>query len=76
MNSPTDTTLTTAAAADPQPLGGYRTMLTLLMLAYTLSMCDRMILSILFLPKGLESLVQRLFKPRETNSPADREALS
>ncbi len=33
---------------EPQPLAGYRTTLTLLMLAYTLSMCDRMILSILF----------------------------
>ena len=31
-----------------QPLAGHRTTLTLLMLAYTLSMCDRMILSILF----------------------------
>ena len=31
-----------------QPLAGHRTALTLLMLAYTLSMCDRMILSILF----------------------------
>lgn len=31
-----------------KPLAGYRTTLTLLMLAYTLSMCDRMILSILF----------------------------
>ena len=31
-----------------QPLAGYRTTLTLLMLAYTLSICDRMILSILF----------------------------
>ena len=30
-----------------QPLAGHRTTLTLLMLAYTLSMCDRMILSIL-----------------------------
>ena len=30
------------------PLPGHRTTLTLLMLAYTLSMCDRMILSILF----------------------------
>lgn len=33
---------------DPRPLSGHRTTLTLLMLAYTLSMCDRMILSILF----------------------------
>jgi MFS family permease len=31
-----------------QPLAGHRTTLVLLMLAYTLSMCDRMILSILF----------------------------
>ncbi len=31
-----------------QPLAGHRTALTLLMLAYTLSMCDRKILSILF----------------------------
>jgi MFS family permease len=31
-----------------QPLAGHRSTLTLLMLAYTLSMCDRMILSILF----------------------------
>lgn len=31
-----------------QPLAGHRKTLTLLMLAYTLSMCDRMILSILF----------------------------
>jgi MFS family permease len=30
------------------PLPGHRKTLTLLMLAYTLSMCDRMILSILF----------------------------
>ena len=33
---------------DSQPLAGYRTTLTLLVLAYTLSICDRMILSILF----------------------------
>jgi MFS family permease len=33
---------------ESRPLAGYRTTLTLLMLAYTLSMCDRMILSILF----------------------------
>ncbi len=38
MNKPTAST----------PLPGYRSTLTLLMLAYTLSMCDRMILSILF----------------------------
>jgi len=31
-----------------EPLAGHRSLLTLLMLAYTLSMCDRMILSILF----------------------------
>ena len=30
------------------PLAGHRSILTLLVLAYTLSMCDRMILSILF----------------------------
>ena len=50
MNIQTDRT----AAPSPgtptasQPLAGHRTTLTLLMLAYTLSMCDRMILSILF----------------------------
>jgi predicted MFS family arabinose efflux permease len=43
MNNQTDIT---AAAANP--LAGHRATLTLLMLAYTLSMCDRMILSILF----------------------------
>lgn len=37
-----------AISTASQPLAGYRTTLTLLMLAYTLSMCDRMILSILF----------------------------
>ena len=54
MNTQTNTakgadvvTDTTAAPAS-QPLAGHRTTLTLLMLAYTLSMCDRMILSILF----------------------------
>ncbi|HCL48497.1 MAG TPA: MFS transporter, partial [Rhodobiaceae bacterium] len=31
-----------------QPLAGHRKTLTLLMLAFTLSMCDRMILSVLF----------------------------
>jgi len=31
-----------------EPLAGHRSLLTLLMLAYTLSICDRMILSILF----------------------------
>lgn len=35
-------------AVNSQPLAGSGTVLTLLMLAYTLSMCDRMILSILF----------------------------
>ena len=51
MNYQTDST----DASDPvegsttsQPLSGYRTTLTLLVLAYTLSICDRMILSILF----------------------------
>jgi MFS family permease len=43
MNNQTDIT-----AADAKPLAGHRATLTLLMLAYTLSMCDRMILSILF----------------------------
>ena len=37
-----------AVPAASLPLPGHRTTLTLLMLAYTLSMCDRMILSILF----------------------------
>ena len=37
-----------AAPTGSLPLPGHRTTLTLLMLAYTLSMCDRMILSILF----------------------------
>jgi len=37
-----------AAPTASLPLPGHRTTLTLLMLAYTLSMCDRMILSILF----------------------------
>jgi len=37
-----------AAPTASLPLQGHRTTLTLLMLAYTLSMCDRMILSILF----------------------------
>ena len=36
------------ASSTAQPLAGHRITLTLLMLAYTLSMCDRMILSILF----------------------------
>lgn len=35
-----------------------------------------MIASILFMPKGLESVVQKIFRPRDKNSPADREALS
>lgn len=35
-----------------------------------------MILSILFMPKGLESVVQRLFTPRGAKTDADREALS
>ncbi len=37
-----------ASPTIPPPLSGYRTTLTLLLLAYALSMCDRMILSILF----------------------------
>ena len=50
MNNQTDSTdasgpVTSTAS---QPLAGHRTTLTLLVLAYTLSMCDRMILSILF----------------------------
>ena len=36
------------ASIDRQPLDGHRSALILLMLAYALSMCDRMILSILF----------------------------
>ena len=36
------------ASVDRQPLEGHRTALILLMLAYALSMCDRMILSVLF----------------------------
>lgn len=35
-----------------------------------------LILSILFMPKGLESVVQRLFTPRGKRTDADREALS
>ncbi len=35
-----------------------------------------LILSILFMPKGLESVVQRLIQPRDKKSDADREALS
>ena len=38
----------TDSAIDSQPLTGYRTTLTLLVLAFTLSISDRMILSILF----------------------------
>jgi MFS family permease len=50
VNNQTDSTgaagpLTSTAS---QTLAGYRTTLTLLVLAYTLSICDRMILSILF----------------------------
>ena len=50
MNNQTESTgaagpLTSTAS---QTLAGYRTTLTLLVLAYTLSICDRMILSILF----------------------------
>jgi len=37
-----------ATTRSDTPLKGHRTALTLLVLAYTLSMCDRMILSILF----------------------------
>lgn len=50
MNNQKDTTgaggPVTSTASQPQ--AGYRTTLTLLVLAYTLSICDRMILSILF----------------------------
>ena len=35
-----------------------------------------LIASILFMPKGLESVVQRLFRPRGKKTDADREALS
>jgi MFS family permease len=50
MDNQTDRTEVPEAitAAAGKPLAGHRTTLTLLMLAYTLSMCDRMILSILF----------------------------
>ena len=44
MNNASGSAVPTASL----PLPGHRTTLTLLMLAYTLSMCDRMILSILF----------------------------
>ena len=62
MNNQKDTTgaggPVTSTASQPQ--AGYRTTLTLLVLAYTLSICDRMILSILFLPLGLESVLAKL----------------
>ena len=50
MNNQTDSKGVSGPVTSPasQPLAGHRTTLTLLMLAYTLSMCDRMILSILF----------------------------
>lgn len=50
MNNQTDSTEASGPVTSTasQPLAGHRTALTLLMLAYTLSMCDRMILSILF----------------------------
>jgi len=50
MNNPTAKAelSETATSIANQPLAGHRTTLTLLMLAFTLSICDRMILSILF----------------------------
>ncbi len=58
MNNQIDTAVVSDVVVEPaiepvaspstQPLAGHRSTLTLLMLAYTLSMCDRMILSILF----------------------------
>lgn len=50
MNNPTGKAelSETATSTVTQPLAGHRTTLTLLMLAFTLSICDRMILSILF----------------------------
>ena len=50
MNNPTAKAELSATATSiaNQPLAGHRTTLTLLMLAFTLSICDRMILSILF----------------------------
>lgn len=50
MNNQTDSKGASGPVTSPasQPLAGHRITLTLLMLAYTLSMCDRMILSILF----------------------------
>jgi MFS family permease len=50
MDNQTDSTdaSTPVASTASQPLAGYRTTLTLLVLAYTLSISDRMILSILF----------------------------
>jgi predicted MFS family arabinose efflux permease len=50
VNRQTDRTVASApgTTSASQPRAGHRTTLTLLMLAYTLSMCDRMILSILF----------------------------
>ncbi|MEH6550148.1 MAG: MFS transporter [Pseudomonadales bacterium] len=50
MNNQTGSTETSRSVTGiaNQPLTGHRTTLTLLVLAYTLSMCDRMILSILF----------------------------
>ena len=46
MNNPAP--LGTTTSPEVKPMQGHRTALTLLMLAYALSMCDRMILSILF----------------------------
>jgi MFS family permease len=50
MDNQTDSTEASdfVASTASQPLAGYRTTLTLLVLAYTLSISDRMILSILF----------------------------
>tara|TARA_B110000879_G_scaffold207048_1_gene290081 strand:+ start:53 stop:1357 length:1305 start_codon:yes stop_codon:yes gene_type:complete len=50
MNHQADSTgvPSSMGSAERQPLAGHRTTLTLLMLAYTLSITDRMILSILF----------------------------
>lgn len=48
MNKPANNTAASSPVASTQALQGYRTALTLLVLAYTLSISDRMILSILF----------------------------
>ena len=44
------TAMDQAASADAKPLAGHRGALVLLLLAYTLSITDRMILSVLFTP--------------------------